>query len=122
MVLVKYLIWHYSIAPRNIVAIMLNYVVGTWHNFLIVRHLRTLFAPWHRTKPEEILKPKTLGDKMGNFVVDIFIRLIAAVLRLGIVLTGLIYEILIIAVFIVFLVVWLAWPAILVLSIRQFFV
>lgn len=113
MLLIDYIYWHYAIAPLGILGLLRNYMLGVWHKFLIATHFRTLLAPWHRAKPSEFGTTKTFGDKIINAVVDFYIRIIAAVIRLAIILLGLFTELIVIIAFVILLIVWLLWPVIL---------
>lgn len=112
MIFVDYVVWHYTVAPGAILGLLHNYLVGTWHRFLISTHFKTLLAPWHRTRPSDFGKAQGFGDKIMNGVVDLYVRILAAIVRLVIILIGLIVEVVIIAAFIALLVIWLLWPVI----------
>ena len=112
-IFLEYFYWHYTIAPFEILRIMQNYLKSNLHRFLIVQHLRTLFAPWHRQNPSDFgSKNKTFGDKIMDRVADLYIRLIAAFIRLMIVSAGLIWQLVLLVFFLILFVVWLVWPAI----------
>ncbi|MBI2669805.1 MAG: hypothetical protein HYX20_01500 [Candidatus Yanofskybacteria bacterium] len=119
MIVIDYLYWHYVIAPMGILGLLKNYLIGTWHMFLIATHFRTLLAPWHRARPSEFGKSKTFGDKILNTIIDFYIRIIAAIIRLIVILIGLIAELAVVAVFITLLIVWLLWPVILLSLFRK---
>jgi len=109
----EYFYWHYTIAPFEILRIMGNYLKASRHQFLLVQHLKTLFAPWHRQNPSSFgPKNRTFGDKILDVLVDIYIRLIAAVIRLTIIVMGLLWQLLLFIGFMVLFVGWLGWPAI----------
>jgi len=121
-IFLEYFYWHYTIAPFEILWIMQNYLKANWHRFLIVQHFRTLFAPWHRQNPSDFgSKNKTFGDKIMDKVADLYIRLIAASIRLTIIFAGLIWQLILLILFLSFFVLWLAWPAIAVYSIIKGF-
>ena len=112
-VFLEYFYWHYAVAPFEILRIMNNYMIARWHQFLIVQHLKTLFAPWHRQNPSDFGKrEKTFSDKILDSLADLYIRLIAACIRLLIIFMGLFVELLTLIGFLVLFIVWLAWPAI----------
>lgn len=112
-IFLDYFYWHYTIAPFEILRIMNNYLIARWHQFLIVQHFRTLFAPWHRQNPSDFGKrDRTFTDKILDGVADLYIRLIAAGIRSTIILGGLIVELLTVVSFLVLFVVWLGWPVI----------
>ena len=88
-------------------------MVARWHQFLIVQHLNTLFAPWHRQNPSDFgPKDTTFFDKILNSITDLYIRLIAAGIRLAIIFIGLMVELLTLISFLLLFIVWLGWPAI----------
>lgn len=119
MILIDYFYWHYSIAPLGILGLLKNYLIGIWHRFLIATHFKTLLAPWHRARPSELGAARTFGDRIANGIVDFYIRIIAAIIRLIIILTGLIFELAIVAAFAALMIVWLLWPVIFVWSVSR---
>jgi hypothetical protein len=119
MILADYIYWHYGIAPLGILELLKNYLIGIWHKFLIATHFKTLLAPWHRTKPSEIETAKKLGDKILDFIIDFYIRIIAVLVRLSIILLGLFTEFMAIIVFIFLFIFWLLWPVIFVILVGQ---
>jgi hypothetical protein len=119
MIFTDYIYWHYVIAPLGILGALKNYLIGIWHKFLIATHFKTLLAPWHRTKPSEIETTKNLSDKIVDAIIDFYIRIIAALARLSIILLGLFAEFVTIIVFIILLIIWLLWPLIFIKLIGQ---
>ena len=92
---------------------MNNYLIARWHQFLIVQHLRTLFSPWHRQNPSDFgKKEKMFVDKVLDGVADTYIRLIAAGIRLMIILSGLVVGLFTAIGFLILFVIWLGWPII----------
>ena len=121
MTFIQYFYWHYMIAPSGILRVLNNYLISTWHRFLITRHLATLFSAWHRVMPSQLPEEQTFGSKLINGVVDFYIRIVAAVIRLAIIITGLIYELILSAAFFALLIIWVLWPLVLIFSIVQGF-
>jgi hypothetical protein len=119
MILADYIYWHYRIAPLGILKLLKNYLIGIWHKFLIATHFKTLLAPWHRTKPSEIEATKNLGNKILDIIIDFYIRIIAALVRLSIILLGIFTELMAIIVFILLFIFWLLWPIIFVKLVSQ---
>lgn len=112
-IFLEYFYWHFTIAPFEILRIMRNYLIANWHRFLIVQHFKTLFAPWHRQNPSDFgKKEKTFSDKIFDTITDFYIRLIAASIRMAIIITGLIVNSLTLIIFMLLFVAWLAWPAV----------
>lgn len=108
---IDYLWWHYTVAPKDIIHILGNYFVGFWQKFYIIQHAKTLFSPWHRLLPKYVFPSDNFSDKVTNFITDLFIRCIAAIIRLVIIAAGLAAEVAAIILFLSFLVAWLLWPA-----------
>lgn len=112
-IFLEYFYWHFAIAPFEILKMMKNYMKAARHQFLITQHLRTLFAPWHRQNPSDFgKKNRTLGDKILDSLVDFYIRLIAAGVRLTIIIMGLLWQLALFILFILLFVFWLSWPVI----------
>ncbi|OGN08673.1 MAG: hypothetical protein A3J46_01690 [Candidatus Yanofskybacteria bacterium RIFCSPHIGHO2_02_FULL_41_11] len=110
-IFVEYFYWHFAVAPFEILRIMENYMNAYWHRFLVIQHLKTLFAPWHRQNPSDLgTKKKTSADKIIDRVIDLYIRLVAAGIRLLIIIVGLLWQIILLALFILLFTIWVSWP------------
>src|SRR3989344_7064780 len=106
-IFLEYFYWHYTVAPFEILQIMRDYLKANWHRFLIVQHFKTLFAPWHRQNPSDFgSKNKTFGDKILDKIADLYIRLIAALIRLLIISAGLIWQFILLIFFLLLFVAW----------------
>jgi len=116
MVFLPYLNWHYTVAPGEIIGIAGNYLCGTWHRFIIPKHLATLFAPWRRTLPSQLWYKQTIGQKIGNLAMDIIIRFLGAIIRLGVVIIGSLVLALMAILGIASFLLWIVWPFILILA------
>src|SRR3989344_5252230 len=111
-IFIKYVYWHFTIAPLQIMVIMTNYLRAFWHRFLIGQHFKTLFAPWHRQEPSQLApkRSKNFVDKILDFIADIYIRLIAATIRLSVIIAGLVTQLFIALGFTALFLVWIIWP------------
>ena len=114
-----YLYWHYFVAPKGILGLLRNYTIGAWHQFLVGRHFRTLFSPWHRVQPSDIGEKKTIGDKIMNGIIDFYIRILAAIVRSTIIISGLVYEVVLIIAFTALYIIWLLWPVIVLIMVAR---
>lgn len=113
MIAIKYLSWHFFVAPKNILQIAANYAKAVWHQFLIPQHSRSLFAPWHRRKPSDFAHSPGLGGRAIDAIIDFYIRIIAAGIRLSIIALGLMVEVATLCLFVLLFFVWVLWPLIL---------
>jgi len=110
MAFVYYLTWHYIIAPREILVLFKNFSIATWHKFLILQHLKTMFSPWHRFRAKELFGAQSFGDKVGNWIFDLFTRFIAAFIRLSVISMGLAVQIIVVIFFVTLFAIWIFWP------------
>jgi hypothetical protein len=124
LIFIDYIAWYFLVAPRDIASIAGNYIRSSWVAFMIPGHLKTLFSPWHRRDPSQLLdvNERTMVDKVLYVIADFYIRLIAAALRSVIIVTGLLWQILLSCFFFTLIVAWLIWPVIaIILFIKGFF-
>lgn len=121
MIFVDYILWHYITAPREILVLLKNYSIAVWHKFLIAQHARTLFAPWHQLSARYMFPAQNPSDRIANFLVDIYIRLIAAGIRLTIIVIGLVAQVLVLVFFVGLFVAWLLWPVLFITTITRGF-
>ncbi|MDX1535774.1 MAG: hypothetical protein R3346_03375 [Candidatus Spechtbacterales bacterium] len=122
MLVIEYIWWHYTTAIKNILILFKNYSIATWHKFLIWGHLRTLFSPWHRMRLQIMMPPKNFADRVSNIITDIFIRLVAGMIRMSIIIIGLAAQGAVFLFFTSLLVLWVFWPAVVLVSIGRGFV
>jgi hypothetical protein len=119
MLILDYFWWHYVVATVNILRIFRNYFVAAGNKFLIWQHARTLFSPWHRMQAKYMFPAQGFSDRIGNFFFEIFIRFVAAFLRLVIIIFGLLTQAAVIIIFAIILFVWIAWPFLVVIYVGK---
>lgn len=113
LVFIDYILWHFTVAPENILRILSSYIKATHQRFLITTHLRTLFSPWHRSDPSKVgKKPSDPFEIVLSFLADVYIRILAAVVRLAVIIVGLFWEGMLFIGFMLLFVAWLLWPVI----------
>jgi hypothetical protein len=114
--IVQYLVWHYTIAPGDILHIGHNYIASVWHRFLIPKHLATLVAPWHRMSAALLAEDQTLSTRAANFFMEPILRSVGLIIRLAVIGAGLLTEGAVATSIALVLVVWFAWPFLTVIS------
>ena len=119
MVFLSYVRWHYTVAPIGILTVSKNFIVGMWHRFLIPRHLMTLFSPWHRALPSQLPHKLNIGERVMYFIMDVFIRILGACIRMSVIVLGLLMELFLILGGVVSVVLWIIWPALVVITLYQ---
>lgn len=111
-ILIEYIFWHYAIAPFEIIKIAKNYLIFVWHKFYILNHLKTLFRPWHRQQPH--VESSTIGEKIfiatAGRLADFYFLLVAAMVRLFVIISGLLSEAFVFLSFILIFIFWIFWP------------
>lgn len=88
LVLPGYLLWHYTIAWRDITHVWMNMLWFVNRVFSISFLFATLFSPWKRMVEHE-RAGFDLERAAENFVVNMMSRLVGALVRLPIILCGL---------------------------------
>jgi len=114
--MVLFLRWYYTIAPKKILKTRRNVLSFGWNFFSIGLLFKTLFAPWKRdiTKSGSGFDPKAW---LESLVMNLISRLIGAFVRGWVILLGLFFEIAILILGLVFFVVWLISPLLIVVGI-----
>ncbi|MEX2145259.1 MAG: hypothetical protein WD712_02725 [Candidatus Spechtbacterales bacterium] len=112
MLAISYITWHYTTAFIKILSLARNFFKAVWHKFFIGRHMLTFLAPWHRLRAKYVFQNENFGDKVANVLVDVFVRFLAAGIRLTIISIGLLAEVVVLACFAFILAVWILWPVV----------
>ncbi|HBM45944.1 MAG: hypothetical protein UT05_C0001G0079 [Parcubacteria group bacterium GW2011_GWF2_38_76] len=103
----RYVVWHYTRAIKDLFTIWINFIWFTFNFFSIPLLLKTFFSPWKR-----------LGEERKGFfdvtfiIIDTIMRLFGIFLRSITIIIGLVFVILVIALGPVALTLWLVWPLI----------
>jgi hypothetical protein len=107
--------WHYVIALRELFIISKNSFLFTFYYFSIPFLTRTLFYPW---KKQKIYKEK--GFDIASFfdalVFNLFSRFIGALIRISVIITGLLAQMLTSLVIFLVFVFWIFLPVAVLLS------
>jgi len=108
----EYFVWHYSASVRDFFVMWGNMFWFGYHFFSMRLLARTLFTPFKRFHQEYDLKNLNLGVLGQDIMLNLFMRMLGAVLRLCVLAFGLIFEIAVLLVGMVSLVIWLLLPLI----------
>jgi hypothetical protein len=107
-VFVDYVLWHYTLAFRDIVIIWLNMMWFFVHLFSLPLLMRTLFAPWKRV--EERYRRTGFEDLIASLIINVMSRIVGAIIRLVIIVVGLLVLVLGVFGLIFWLLLWLVLP------------
>lgn len=104
----SYLIWHYTVAWRDLARLYRNFAWFLWNFFSIRLLAGTLFSPWKRLHEAS---NKSTGGFLGSFILNTLMRFIGLFARLFTILTGCASLLLLSLGFVAFLLLWLFLPA-----------
>jgi hypothetical protein len=109
----EYLVWHYAIAPRELIALWKNFLWFGYHFFSISLLSQTLISPFYRiqekTSALQLLNPQ---EFLGNVAANIISRLVGLLLRSSVLALGFTAEVLLVAALFPALVLWLMLPVV----------
>lgn len=108
--------WYYTIAPISILDIWGGYLAANLHYFSVLLLLRTLFAYWHKDI-EGYGRGFDPGRYLRVFSMNMVSRGVGFIIRMVTIVFGLIIELLIVFLGIIFLIFWLLAPAIVIFMI-----
>lgn len=111
----KYLEWHFFDVPRAIFSAWRNFLVFNLQFFSVGPLLKTLFSPWHRYK-SSYGKGFDIKKYLEAFVFNVITRIIGAVIRSVLIISGIAVEVFILLVGIIILISWLILPALLIVG------
>jgi len=101
----RYIIWHYTRAIKDLFINWINFIWFTFNFFSISLLLKTFFSPWKR-----------LGEARKGFfdftfiIIDIIMRLFGMLLRSITIIIGMVSVCVVILAGPIALAVWIVWP------------
>jgi len=108
--------WYFRELPQKIFRAWINFIWFVNNYFSLADLLRTFFYPWkgysYSYKEEGINPARWLGD----FIFNMFSRLIGMILRFFIIAMGAASESFVIVLGLIFFLIWLVFPFLLILS------
>lgn len=109
----NYFAWHYLQGFKELFHVWLNFLWFVVHFFSLPQLAQTLFSPWRRMT-EERSGRFSFEDLAGYLIINIISRLIGAMFRLTILLSGLVSLTFVILVGILAYLFWLAAPVVII--------
>lgn len=110
-----YILWHYTTALGEILHLSKNFIWFVTNFFSIPSLLRSLFSPWKRMT-ESRGSRFNFEDIAGYIIINLFSRLVGALVRIIIILIGLLFLIVVITTTILTYLFWIFAPALLLIS------
>jgi hypothetical protein len=109
-----YIHWHYGRALKNTLIISQNSIWFLWHFFSIKELSFTLFSPWQRLDVQHEKHSFDIEAYLSVLAVNGVMRVTGAIIRLVFIIFGLAFIISTFILTIVFLILWLALPAVII--------
>jgi hypothetical protein len=112
-ILFSYWQWHYGQQLKLLINAWVNFLVFGFNFFSIKELLKTFFAPFHRYY-QPYGRRFQLGVWLEAAVSNFIFRTIGAIVRLFIIFSGLIFEVIVLILGLSFLFFWISLPLILI--------
>lgn len=109
MILQEYFTWHYGKALKEIGELTKNFLWFGFHFFSIGLLWRTLYKPFYRIH-EPLKGWTTLEMLLENIVADVMSRVIGFVIRTLAIIIGVLFEGILLLIFIPLFIAWLLVP------------
>ena len=106
----EFLLWYFWEQPRDIMRSYIAYCRAFFEIFSFVFLLRTLFAPWKQIRSAYPHRGFNLGAISQALTLNILSRTIGFFLRLITLIGGVVFMMLLTAVFTVFFMLWVTFP------------
>lgn len=110
----SYLLWHYTVAFKDIVHVSKNFLFFVSNFFSIRTLLSSLFAPWERLG-EEHHKGEGIGGFASTLVVNTIMRIVGFCMRIVLITIGTFCYVLTVILSIVSIVLWPLLPFVVIL-------
>lgn len=101
----RWLKWHFFEVPKKILKVSRNFLVFNFNYFSVFTLLKTLFAPWRRSK-ESYGRGFDLKRYAATFIGNMISRILGLIVRIVIIVIGLIVEVFI---FLCSIIVFFSW-------------
>lgn len=118
-IVVEWILWHFWEMPSFLVIVWKNYIMFATNFFSLPLLLSTLFYPWRRSAWKY---PKTIDiqEYMNVFLSNIFSRIIGFAMRIVLIITGAIFQILVLFIGLIAILSWILIPFIIILGLFLF--
>ncbi len=120
-VLPTFIAWYYGDHPGRIIRSYLQYAGAFGESFSMFFLLKTLFEPWKSIKDNYPDKGFNMQAILETLFLNMTTRGIGAFIRLSAILTGLLIQLSLLAGFLLWLAVWMAFPLIVVIGLPALF-
>lgn len=111
----SYIEWHYTRGVRDLIQILRNIFVFVVNFFSIPTLTSSLFAPWRRLGEARQHNYLDLEEIASVFIVNTLMRIVGFGIRLVTISLGFVAILIFLLIAVVALVMWLAWPLIIVI-------
>ncbi len=117
-IILLWLYWHFIEAPKQIFRSWKNILAFSWNYFSVTLLFKTLFAYWHQYR-WNYPRGFDIGKYFEVFFSNMISRILGAIMRIFMISFGIIVQLGIFVVGLFTIVIWLAMPLLIVLSILK---
>ncbi|MEK7664946.1 MAG: hypothetical protein AAB361_02280 [Patescibacteria group bacterium] len=112
-IILSWMVWHFYEMPDFLIQVWKNYILFGLNYFSVHILFKTLFSPWRRYnwKYPNIFE---VGEFFNALVSNIFSRIIGFLLRIALIITGILGQIIIFLAGAVIILLWLLIPFIII--------
>jgi hypothetical protein len=115
----EWLFWQFYEMPKFLFEVWMSYLNFATNLFSVPLLLKTFFAPWHRYK-WRYPKGFDLAEFFNTLVSNIFSRIIGALMRIVLIVTGIFFQIFVVIAGLIIFVSWLLVPFVIICGILFF--
>lgn len=108
--------WYFLEMPMEMLGAWKNFLKFNLEYFSIALLLKTFFQPWRRYEETYNSQGLNIGRFLECFFSNLIFRVLGAIIRSGLILTGLIVQLLIVFIGIIMLIWWFILPILLILG------
>lgn len=106
----RFLMWYWSVHPRKILRMYASYAQAFGEMFSIIFLLKTLFAPWKSIRDAYPKKGFDISAILETWTLNVTARSIGCIIRIAAILVGIVLQVIVLAFFLSYLALWLAFP------------
>ncbi|MCK4354938.1 hypothetical protein KAW43_01115 [Candidatus Parcubacteria bacterium] len=108
-IIIQYLYWHYCAQARAILRAWKNFLAFNFNYWSVPLLLRTLFSYWHKYQ-EPYARGFDPKEYFETFCMNMISRMIGSIIRTGMIIIGIITEIIVVIAGIIIFLGWLILP------------
>lgn len=107
--------WHFYEVPKFLLQVWKNYILFALNYFSLPVLLKSFFSPWRRYR-WNYPKGFDIGGFFSTLISNTFSRLLGALMRIGLIVAGVIFQIFVLIVGLIIFLLWIFTPLIIIVG------